>query len=374
VQSRPGAALEYFRNLPAVLQPCVIFADLPLASAGVGPDSPPVGDFREVQARMGRPSLAAAGFNGASVRLVLLDHGFDAKKLERLFDRPPVGRDRELDWSAHSRDTPGKTASAHGMMSAASALLLAPDAVLIDHVVLKRPRAANRVFEGFISNILASYKKLSETLKAERRRGLTRAMVINNSWSVLHPSWDYPPGDERNYSHNAEHPLTRLAAELEADGADLIYAAGNSGGSQPYAGGGRFSDVGVAGAASASFALAVGGADLSGAVADYSTVGPGAFVREKPDLCCYTHFLGPDRKLFHGTSTAAPLVSGLVAAVRERHSPDALSPAELREILRRAASRSGAGGFALDRGAGILTGEATLLELNAQKIKSGDKA
>lgn len=369
---RPGMALEYFRNLPRPLQPAAIYSDSPLAVAGAGPDAPPVGDFRAVQARMGRAALAAAGLNGAGVRLVLLDHGFDSKKLGRLLDRPLGGRDPELDWSAHSRDTPGKTASAHGMMSAASALLMAPDALLIDHIALKRPRAANRVFEGFVSNILLSYKKLAEALKAERRRGLTRAMVINNSWSVLHPAWDYPPGDERNYSHNPDHPLTRLAAELEGLGADLIYAAGNSGGAQPYAGGGRFPDAGVVGAASASFALAVGGADLSGAVTDYSATGPGALVREKPDLCCYTHFLGPDRKLFHGTSTAAPLVAGLAAAVRERHSPESLSPAELRDLLRRAAARSGTGGFALDRGAGILEGEATLAELRALKLKSGD--
>ncbi len=372
VEARPGAAFEYFYNLPAALQPSAVIADLPLVSAGVGPDSPPVGEYRAVEARMGRAALSAAGLNGAGVRLALLDHGFDVKKLERLFNRPLGGRDLQLDRSAHTRDAPGKTASAHGMMSAASALLLAPDAILIDHIALKRPRAANRVFDGFISNILVSYKKLSETLKAERRRGLVRALVVNNSWSLLHPAWDYPPGDERNYSHNAEHPLTRLAAELEANGADLIYAAGNSGGAQPYDGAGRFADVGVVGAASAAFTLAVGGVDLSGAVAEYSTTGPGAFVREKPDLCCYTHFLGPDRKLFHGTSAAAPLVSGLVAAVRERYAPDALPPAELREILRRAAARSGPGAHALDRGAGIVTGEATLAELSAQKIKPGD--
>lgn len=369
---RPGVAREYFRNLPLPLQPAALYPDLPLAGAGVAPDSPPVGDFRAVEARMGRAALAAAGLNGAGVRLVLLDHGFDAKKLERLFNRPLGGRDPDLDWSAHSRDTPGKTASAHGIMSAAAALLLAPGATLIDHIALKRPRASNRVFEGFVSNILISYRKLADALKAERRRGLFRALVINNSWSVLHPAWDYPPGDERNYSHNPDHPLTRLAAELEAHGADLIYAAGNSGGAQPYAGAGRFPDAGVVGAASASFALAVGGVDLSGAVTDYSTAGPGALVREKPDLCCYTHFLGPDRKLSHGTSTAAPLVAGLAAAVRERYSPESLSPADLRELLRRAASRSGAGGFALDRGAGILEGEATLMELREIKPRGGE--
>ena len=75
-------------------------------------------------------------------------------------------------------------------------------------------------------------------------------------------------------------------------------------------------------------------------------------------MCAYTHFSGskafgadqPDT----GTSAAAPVAAGLVAAVRTRWPATKLSPAQLRALLRRTAEDRSEVGFDYDYGYGTV--------------------
>lgn len=94
--------------------------------------------------------------------------------------------------------------------------------------------------------------------------------------------------------------------------------------------------------------LTVAGCNINGRVVGYSSRGPGiaGMAREKPDLAAFTHYLGsevlgvgqPDG----GTSAAAPLVGGIIAALRGKHTPKSMPPEELYRRLRQSAAKSGA--------------------------------
>jgi hypothetical protein len=57
--------------------------------------------------------------------------------------------------------------------------------------------------------------------------------VVNNSWGMFNPTWDFPVGDPQNYSDNPNHPFNIIVASLEAAGADILFAAGNCGPGMP---------------------------------------------------------------------------------------------------------------------------------------------
>lgn len=185
----------------------------------------------------------------------------------------------------------------------------------------------------------------------------SRTLVVNNSWGSFSPEWDFPVGHPGNYSDNAAHPFNLMVAALDQAGADVLFAAGNCGRDCPD---GRcaYSGRPIVGANSHPRALSVGGIDVNGERVGYSSQGPGRLTARKPDVCAYTHFLGsrafgagrPDS----GTSAAAPVAAGLVAAVRTRWPASRLSPAQLRALLRRTAEDRSEVGFDYDYGYGTV--------------------
>src|SRR5690606_32063457 len=108
--------------------------------------------------------------------------------------------------------------------------------------------------------------------------------------------------------------------------------------------------------------LTLAGCDTDDLRVGYSSQGPAiaGMHQEKPDVTCYTHFLGseafgpgaPDS----GTSTACPVAAGCVAALRTRVAPAMVPPVNLFAQLR-ATARQAPGspaGWNGDYGHGIL--------------------
>jgi subtilisin family serine protease len=85
----------------------------------------------------------------------------------------------------------------------------------------------------------------------------------------------------------------------------------------------------------------VAGVDTQRNLVGYSTHGPGALDPQKPDIAAYTHWLGSEAfgkgRPDSGTSTACPVMAGVVAALRTRYPYEIgnprRTPANLRQYL-----------------------------------------
>jgi subtilisin family serine protease len=163
------------------------------------------------------------------------------------------------------------------------------------------------------------------------------AQVVNSS--LGYNTWD----DGTGYAYadlDGKTGLTTRAAQLAVErGIAVVAAAGNEGNT----GWGYLTTP-----ADAPGVIAVGAVDLEGALAGFSSRGPTADGRIKPDVVAPGEGVvtaaarGDDYVRLSGTSFAAPLVSGAVALLRQARP--AWGPEELREALRRSAEDLGEAG------------------------------
>ncbi|MGN9839820.1 S8 family peptidase [Nonomuraea sp. H19] len=332
-----------------------IFADPVIESSPACGGDPPVGDWHDVERLLNVAGLQAEGLDGAGVALAVLDTGVNTAHTAKHLGRA-VTLDAERCWSpAGVRGRPGEFEVDHGTMCAFDALIAAPQASLIDIPVLLSTRPGGSAMDGLLSDAVAAFAHLRNVLDAQPAE--SRALVVNNSWGSFSPEWDFPVGHPGNYSDNAAHPFNLMVAALDRAGADVLFAAGNCG-SQCPDGRCAYTNRPIVGANSHPKALSIGGIDVNGERVGYSSQGPGRLTARKPDICAYTHFSGskafgagePDS----GTSAAAPVAAGLVAAVRTRWPAATLSPAQLRALLRRTAEDRSEVGFDYDYGYGIV--------------------
>jgi subtilisin family serine protease len=308
-----------------------------------------VGNAADVASKLGVPALAAAGLDGRRVDLAIVDTGINLARLKSLGRTARVSS--RLSWTPAGVPTkPGKHAVDHGTMCAFDATIAAPGARLLDVAVL----LSNGVtFAGLLSDAVAAYGHLLTMVRARKR---PRALVVSNSWGLFNPANDFPVGSPGNYSDNPNHPFNIVVSSLEAAGADILFAAGNCGRDCPD-GRCNFASAPVCGANSHPRVLSIGGVDTKQRRVGYSSQGPGRLAPQKPDVMAYTHFTGsgvfaPDPD--SGTSAACPVAAGVIAAVRSRHSPVALTPADLRNLVTKTAIDLGGTGWDPDFGWGLL--------------------
>ncbi len=78
--------------------------------------------------------------------------------------------------------------------------------------------------------------------------------------------------------------------------------------------------------------------------------------KNKPDACTYTHFAGSEVYPVGdgGTSAACPVAAGVVAAIRSVHTTSDITPAQLRNIIRKTARDKGNKGFDYKYGYGLI--------------------
>ena len=336
-----------------------VFADVALQPCLICPGSPPMGTDTDVERLLGVPRLKDCGMDGSGVLVAIVDTGVNMSYLNSHGKNPTF--DAARSWTPVAGLVPGSLPVDHGTMCAFDACIAAPNCTLLDIALLQSGRPGRTIMEGFLSDAVLAYRHLLDIMLAPKRPGESRSMVVNNSWGMFHPSWDFPVGDPGNYSDNPNHPFNRIVGALERAGADILFAAGNCGANCPD---GRCQGVtanAIYGANSHPLVLSIAGVDTSKARVGYSSIGPGRLTQQKPDLSSYTHFKGSGvYPADGGTSAATPVASGVVAALRSKLPYDAslpqTSPAAIRNMLIKTAEDAGLLGYDFEYGWGIVNG------------------
>jgi hypothetical protein len=333
-----------------------VYADLEIAAVAPAPytKAAAVGSDQDVARLLRVPELAAAGMTGRNVRVVIVDTGIDGSLVNV----------EALGWAPDGLTYVAGSANAtdpilgHGTMCAHDARIAAPQAKFHDFALLRQSAGG---MTRFLSDVLAAYGRLADLVEDD---WTGQAVVVNNSWAVFDRSADLPVGTPGNYGANLNHPVNQQIGALASLGVDIVFAAGNCGMPGPD---GRCSinDRGpgksVHGANSHPDVVSVAAVTTDDRRLAYSSQGPGTISSRKPDLCSYTHFsTGSAWPLHSGTSAAAPVLSGLIAALRTRVGGHAISPAALRSILQSTARNPLGSGWNGEFGHGIVDVRAIL--------------
>jgi hypothetical protein len=352
-----------------------VFSDPRIQPIAVCPAGP-VGTDLDVERLLLVDELRRRGLDGAGVKVVIVDTGLNRTYLRSRGKAPAF--DAELSWGPLTGQPLGEMPVDHGTMCAYDVCIAAPRCTLVDHAVLTSRSQGGTVMDGLLSDAVQSYGLLLSYLT--RAPGpfagdhTPRTLVVNNSWGMFHPSWDFPVGDPQNYSDNPDHPFNIIVASLEAAGADILFAAGNCGPECPDGRCEGVTDAGIYGANSSPAVTCVAGVVTSKERIGYSTKGPGRLTDQKPDVACFTHFAGSGvYPADGGTSAATPVATGVVAAIRRLYPASVLPPADLRDLLRQTAERQGGGAFDYDYGYGVIDVQA-LLDALEQRAGAGARA
>jgi hypothetical protein len=336
-----------------------VYADVEIQPTIICPGSPAMGTDADVERLLCVAQMHRIRMDGSGVLVAIVDTGINLEYLAA--HGKPITLDVGRSWVPSAGLVPGEAPVGHGTMCAFDAAIAAPKATFLDVQLLLSSATGPTVMSGVLSDAVRAYSHLCNVMAAPRRPGENRSLVVNNSWGMFHPSWDFPPGDPGNYSDNPNHPFSRIVSALERLGADILFAAGNCGSDCPD---GRCRGVttnAIYGANGHPSVLTVAGVDVSKTRVGYSTQGPGRLSRNKPDLCGYTHFQGSGvYSADGGTSAATPVVAGVVAAVRTKRPFEpgnpAASAAAVRALMRSTAQDLGTAGFDFDHGFGVVNG------------------
>jgi Subtilase family len=318
--------------------------------------SPPVGNAALVAKKLQVSRLHSRKLDGNRVALAIVDTGINLAHLKTKGLKPRLDKTITLPPPGVPQ-TPGGYPVDHGTMCAYDALIEAPAATLLDFPLLRSTTPGGSVMAGFLSDALRVYAFLINQLRSPGWK--YRALVVNNSWGMFHPSWDFPVGHPGRYADNPNHPFNIIVGTLARAGADIIFAAGNCGANCPD---GRCQGVvtnAITGANAHPDVLTLAGCDTNDARVGYSSQGPAipGMHKQKPDVTTYTHFLGseafgagaPDS----GTSTSCPVAAGCVAAIRTKLGPSTASPAQVFQAIRATAMRPSGAGWNRDLGFGL---------------------
>jgi len=336
-----------------------VYADPEVKPTIVCPGSAAVGTDADVERLLCTAALHAAGADGTGVLVAIVDTGLNVAYLNSRGKTPAFDSTRS--WSVAAGTVPGAVPVNHGTMCAYDVCIAAPKCTLIDVALLRPFTATPSGFAAFLSDAVRAYRHLVEIMLEEKRPGGFRSLVVNNSWGMFDPAWDFPPGDAGNYSDNPNHPFNLIVGDLARAGADILFAAGNCGPDCPDGRCGGHTSNAIYGANGHGSVLCVAGVDVTKTRVGYSTVGPGRLTHNKPDISSYTHFRGSGvYPADGGTSAATPVAAGVVAAVRSRLPYDPATPsthpAAIRTLLTTTAEDLGSAGYDFRHGFGVIDG------------------
>jgi len=342
-----------------------VFSDPRISAIAVCPQNP-VGSHEDVANLLETSTLHSNGMDGSNVMVAIVDTGINLNHLRSKGQNPNF--DAEKSWTPIQGLIPGSMPVDHGTMCAFDVCISAPNCTLLDYALLLSQESGGSVMDGFLSDAVKAYSKLLELLSTDEQT--KPSLVVNNSWGMFHPSWDFPPGHPGNYSDNPEHPFNIIVESLEDAGADILFAAGNCGQECPDGRCRGVTNRPIYGANSHPAVLCVGAVTVNKVRLGYSSQGPGRLDPDKPDLCAYSHFVGSGvYSADSGTSAACPVAAGVVAAIRSVHSTADLTPAQLRNLLRRESEDIGLAGFDYSHGYGLISVPDIVDALNQRKIR-----
>jgi hypothetical protein len=162
--------------------------------------------------------------------------------------------------------------------------------------------------------------------------------ILMNAWSIYDRRTEAVPGD---YTDNPNHFFTiRVNQAVNDHQIDVVFCAGNCGlfcADMRCGTNDRGPGLSIHGANAFARVLTVGAVRTDTVWLGYSSQGPGPphLAYYKPDLSAPSQF-SEDHNAFDGnvgTSAAAAVAAGVVAALRQRWAPPLVSPDQLRQIL-----------------------------------------
>lgn len=357
---------ESIADVPHQIEGRLLFADPQIEPFITCGETPALGDHNDVAHQLDLATLHNAGLDGDQVAVAILDTGINLQHLVSKLGRTPR-IDPLNSWTPPGVQTnPFQYPVGHGTMCAYDALIAAPNATLLDFPILQGQAPGGAVSGRVLSTALLAFSQLLAfwaVAYAPGGAGKFKALVVNNSWGLYHPSWDFVQGHPGRYIDNPNHPFNIVVKTLANTNADLLFAAGNCGTDCPSRKcQGKVTET-ISGANALSEVLTLAGCDVNDQRVGYSSQGPGiaGMAQEKPDLTAYTHFLGseasgagvPDT----GTSTSCPVTAGVVAAMRTsaQATPASVPSVSMFATLRATARQvQGAPGWNADYGHGIL--------------------
>ena len=291
--------------------------------------------------------------SGAGVNVIVVDQGVDRQRI----------RNFGGGWKHVDGPAPGSRKNGHGAMLVRNILDIAPEATIFD-VPLITGAVANR--RAFLSEAHAAYLQILRDVRALRRSKRWQGpWIFLNAWAIYDRQSELPHGD---HTRNAQHAFNLVIEEAVRQCFDVVFCAGNCGQFCPMRLCGSH-DIGpgksILGANSHPKVLTIGAVRSDGMWLGYSSQGPGQAevagqqdrkeAIRKPDLCAPSQFaeIADVRMANTGTSAASAIAAGAVAALRSK-CRDALSPAELKNILRKSARQTSGVGWNGKLGHGVL--------------------
>lgn len=282
--------------------------------------------------------LWAKGTRGAGVAVGVVDTGVDKTKVPNVVDG----------WTPNPSVPWGQDSGSHGSMTATDVLGMAPDAQIYDMGLLK----AQGSMTGFLSDAIAGYQWALTKYKATGK-----PQILSNSWGMYQKSW------APDYATDPNHPFTRKVVEVINAGMIVTFAAGNCG--QVCPSGRCGSDTGpgrsIWGANGHPRVITVGAANIREEWIGYSSQGPAALDRKKPDFVAPSHFKGFTNS-DNGTSAANPVCAGVIALLRG-HDPK-LRQDEAKKALQETAKDLCGRGWDIHSGHGMINAERAFNKLN----------
>jgi len=336
---RATVNVDSVENVPETIGDRQVFADPRIDHFATCAGTPSVGNAATVAGKLNLSALTTGsrGLDGSNVAVAIMDTGINLAYLTGKVPaaRLDVGNSLTLPGAT---TLPGKYPLDHGTMCAYDVLLAAPNATLLDFPILASSAPGGAVVGRTLSVAMTAFSQLFTNWGvAFAPGGVSKyaGLVVNNSWGIFHPSWDFPPGHRGRYIDNPRHPFNLLVTAMAGSGIDLVFAAGNCGPICPDMRCLGRSTGAIMGANAHRDVLTVAGCDTTDAIVGYSSQGPSiaGMTPQKPDLTGYTHFLGseafgpgtPDT----GTSAACPVVAGCLAALRTKIAFSATPPTSL---------------------------------------------